>query len=413
MLRLKRADVGIALATDSVPAAGKHGAGVSAPQDDSDADLIRGLIGTNAPFGNETATNTPIGDKSADIPPDATESQSEEIGAGAANEYGSGDDSPFENDRPYLLVNRCDTEVSSQTAPSSTEIATETDDEATLTSTDQDGVLAMRDANADKAADVEDGFDTADEPHDARQNAEPDSVGGRDENVKEPEPDHRDADTTRLMSVAQGIMNEPESASSHEMHSRLRAAAATTKKGLIGTSQNVPEDDEIYRRDLASFVRPRRPVTAPRSAERPGSAERPAPLKLVQELRVDGPAGARPSGPIRPRRIMTTPGENIEAAETGAGDSDFVSFAETMGATELPDLLEAAAAYLSFVEGRAQFSRPQLMKRVREVEIAGFNREDGLRSFGLLLRAGKIEKAGSGRFTVSDEIGFRPGPRMN
>ncbi|MCB1311642.1 MAG: hypothetical protein KDK29_07015 [Sedimentitalea sp.] len=413
MLRLKRADVGSAMAAGSPPVAGKEGTRASAPQDDGDEDLIRGLLGTNAPTGKEAATNAQIADEVADLPPDTAESQSEEIGAETDGDHGESGDALLQRDRPYLLVNRCDTEVGTSPAPSSTEIATETNDETRPSSTDQDGNLAMRDANADKAEDGEDGYDLADASHDARQIAEPESLGEPDEDIAEPEPDHRDADTTRLMSVAQGIMNEPQSASTRETHSRLRAAAATTKKGLIGASPNAAEDDEIYRRDLASFVRPRRPVTAPRSAERPGSAERPAPLKLVQELRVDGPAGARPSGPIRPRRIMTTPGEDIEAAETGAGDSDFVSFAETMGATELPDLLEAAAAYLSFVEGRAQFSRPQLMKRVREVEIAGFNREDGLRSFGLLLRAGKIEKAGSGRFTVSDEIGFRPGPRMN
>ena len=81
------------------------------------------------------------------------------------------------------------------------------------------------------------------------------------------------------------------------------------------------------------------------------------------------------------------------------------------GAIELPALLEAAASYLSFVEGRDQFSRPQLMNTVRQVEKDEFSREDGLRSFGQLLRAGKIEKTKGGRFAVTNDIGFRPDER--
>ena len=89
----------------------------------------------------------------------------------------------------------------------------------------------------------------------------------------------------------------------------------------------------------------------------------------------------------------------------------FASYAKQMGAKDLPQLLEAAAAYLSFVEGREEFSRPQLMNKVRQLPSIEFNREDGLRSFGLLLREGKICKNGGGRFTASVDIGFRPAKR--
>ena len=86
----------------------------------------------------------------------------------------------------------------------------------------------------------------------------------------------------------------------------------------------------------------------------------------------------------------------------------FAAFAREAGAKDLPELLEAAAAYMSFVEGWEQFSRPQLMTRVKQVENSGFNREDGLRTFGQLLREGKIEKTSGGRFTASERINFRP-----
>ena len=74
-------------------------------------------------------------------------------------------------------------------------------------------------------------------------------------------------------------------------------------------------------------------------------------------------------------------------------------------------MLEAAASYLAFVEGREQFSRPQLMNRVREVDPDGYSREDALRAFGSLLREGKIRKVKGGRFAASDRIGFRPDQR--
>ena len=103
---------------------------------------------------------------------------------------------------------------------------------------------------------------------------------------------------------------------------------------------------------------------------------------------------------------------NAAVAQPVSADADsFADYASELGAVKLPDLLEAAASYMSFVEGRDQFSRPQLMNKVRQVEQDEFSREDGLRSFGQLLRAGKIEKIKGGRFTVTGDIGYRPDTR--
>ena len=88
-------------------------------------------------------------------------------------------------------------------------------------------------------------------------------------------------------------------------------------------------------------------------------------------------------------------------------DGGFVAYAEEMGATALPDLLEAAAAYLADVEGRPQFSRPMLMGKLKEIEKDSFSREDGLRSFGRLLREGKLQKLSGGRFAVTEDTEFR------
>jgi hypothetical protein len=78
----------------------------------------------------------------------------------------------------------------------------------------------------------------------------------------------------------------------------------------------------------------------------------------------------------------------------------------------LPDLLEAAAAYAAFVENRPHFSRPQLMKRVAKYDGGEFTREAGLRSFGQLLRQGKIRKLKRGQFTVADTTRFNPEARI-
>lgn len=212
------------------------------------------------------------------------------------------------------------------------------------------------------------------------------------------------SDMDRLLAEADHKMDEPEGANRRDAFAHLRAAVAAKKADVaMGKPEREARSDDAYRSDLAEVVRPRRPEGAPR---RPRPTEgRPAPLKLVAEQRIDGgrPANA---GPVRPRRVAAV------RPEVGSDDGSFADYAQEMGATSLPQLLEAAASYMSFVEGLEQFSRPQLMTKVRQAGAEGeFSREDGLRSFGQLLRAGKIEKIKGGRFTVSDEIGFRPDQR--
>ena len=81
----------------------------------------------------------------------------------------------------------------------------------------------------------------------------------------------------------------------------------------------------------------------------------------------------------------------------------FAEFAERMGATGLSDLLEVAAAYTATVEGLPHFSRPQILLKVAHVtDDASYSREDGLRTFGMLLRDGKIEKLRRGQFKITE-----------
>lgn len=219
-----------------------------------------------------------------------------------------------------------------------------------------------------------------------------------------------EGDVSRLLAETDEQLQEPEGRSRRNAIAHLRAAVAATRADRGGDAKPAGTRDrgEAYRDDLAQAVRPRRSTV-----ETPQERPRIAPLKLVAEQRVDlpetevtVPRAETAAQAVRPRRV-SMPVERDEGPEAGG----FATFAEEVGASRLPELLEAAAAYMSFVEGRDQFSRPQLMTKVRQIERGDSSREDRLRSFGQLLRDGKIEKVQGGRFTASDSIRFRPDDR--
>lgn len=84
-------------------------------------------------------------------------------------------------------------------------------------------------------------------------------------------------------------------------------------------------------------------------------------------------------------------------------ESGLATFAELVGARSMAEMLEAAAAYATCVEKRNHFTRPQLMRRM--MASAGgkpVSREDGLRSFGTLLRTGRIEKVTRGHYSLAE-----------
>jgi len=200
-----------------------------------------------------------------------------------------------------------------------------------------------------------------------------------------------------------------------------------------------------------------RPVAEPVSVAPEAAiaaSDRPAPLMLVSEQRIDRTAPARVA-PVRPRRMGGSGGAataavaatafeqaadagleaELEAAlhkssygddsndiddlndedddeEGDAADAEnifasskgFAEFADRLGASGLPDLLEAAAAYATCVENREHFTRPLLMRRLENGELGGqMSREDGLRSFGTLLREGRIEKIRRGHYALPED----------
>ncbi len=206
-------------------------------------------------------------------------------------------------------------------------------------------------------------------------------------------------DETRLFEETDSQMGDKDASMRRTAIQHLRAAVAATKaEKSAGVDVDQGVDDAPYRSDLAEVVRPRRP-NAPSASSRSArpNEERAAPLKLVAEQRVD-----TERAPVRPRRVSS-----IQASVSTSADGGFTAFAEEMGATRLSELLEAAAAYMSDVEGHSEFTRPMLMGKLKEAKNGNYSREDGLRSFGQLLREGKLRKVQGGRFSATEETEFR------
>ena len=212
---------------------------------------------------------------------------------------------------------------------------------------------------------------------------------------------------SRILDETNQQLDEPEGNRRRNAIAHLRAAVAATRADrILGGKSKKKEEADPYREDLATVVRPRRPqATAQTPRPTRPDQNKPAPLKLVAEQRIDRPEDA---APIRPRRVSR---KVEDVAQPASNDEGFAEYAERVGATDLAEMLEAAAAYMSFVEGQDAFSRPQLMAKMREADATDYSREDRLRSFGTLLCEGKIAKLEGGKFAVSDNIGFQPKAR--
>ena len=208
-------------------------------------------------------------------------------------------------------------------------------------------------------------------------------------------------DVKRLLAETDNHLKDDEGIRRRRVISQMRAAVAATKADRL-VSRRVQSreaddaaDQERYRDDLNEVVRDATRPLPGKETDRRLSA---APLVLVSSQRVDGEAS------------RTTKPDTTRDADEPEG---FAGFARNMGARELSELLEAAAAYTAFVEGQSSFSRPEIMKRVARVDpTLKLSREDGLRSFGQLLRQGTFRKLERGQFTIAETTRFKPEQRI-
>lgn len=161
------------------------------------------------------------------------------------------------------------------------------------------------------------------------------------------------------------------------------------------------------------------PAAAPAPAPTPAPAPAPdgQPMVALRTGRLSGAigAGAAVAASSLPARNLVLEKPSYGTAAESEEDEDLAedakeineaglaSFAEMVGARSMAEMLEAAAAYATCVENRQQFTRPQLMRRM--MASAGgkpVSREDGLRSFGTLLRTGRIEKVTRGHYSLAE-----------
>ena len=275
-------------------------------------------------------------------------------------------------------------------------------------------------AQAEAAPAVEEAANSEEHPAAEAPVAEEDAAPSASE-PRQPQPE---PDLSRLMAKANSEMEEPQGKGRRSAIAHLRAAVAATRaEKRAGKSGDGKDDTVAYRDDLASVVRA---VPGGKTDGTKPAKSGAAPLKLVAAQRVDTPEQPAQQDsesvqkaprrvPVRPRRVSSDQLDREEAAKSAAPVSTnsttlsgFIDYAKSVGASQLPESTEAAAAYLTYVEGLERFSRPMLMRMAREVNIPQFTREEGLRSFGQLLREKKIDKVAGGRFTANAAINFKP-----
>ena len=207
-----------------------------------------------------------------------------------------------------------------------------------------------------------------------------------------------DADVGRLLDETDTKLNDDETVRRRRVISQMRAAVAATKADRIVTpvvSREAKEEAEKtpYRGDLSEVVK------GPTKTEDHSTP----PLMLVSSQRVHDPDAATTEQINAP-----APEETPEVEKSG-----FADFALSVGAKELDELLEAAAAYTVFAEGQPTFTRPEIMKRVAHADPGlELTREDSLRSFGQLLRKGKFKKLERGQFTIDEDTRFHPSQQI-
>ena len=249
-----------------------------------------------------------------------------------------------------------------------------------------------------------------------------------------------EAAVSRLIEQANTQLEVPEtkrrrSAIEH-LKAAVRATLAERRVNPRGDEAQAEERTDAYRRDLTRVVGPVATATV--------ASHKPPPLVLVSAQRIDrrsdAPApvltsvltpvettlpmpAAAPQGPmpVRPRRVSSAAlavdtimaGFDEDDAVAGPASGNifddaarlpFPEFIERVGATALPELLEAAAAYNAVMLDRPEFPRQTLFKQLEDLGAADQpSREDGLRSFGKLLREGRIVKTQRGQFGLPVE----------
>lgn len=224
-------------------------------------------------------------------------------------------------------------------------------------------------------------------------------------------PRHVEDAMSRIMSQTDQHLNQPENRRHRDAFAQLKAAVAATEaaRQLGDKGADKRDPDEVYKDDLGAHEakdkgdgKPIPPLKLVKSQEvKPGAGDR----QTLQRPENNAPAsaGSMEAASERLRKIAT-----LKETDAKPETNDFAEFAAAHGASDLTDQLEAAGAFICFVEGEDDFSRPQVMKLVQSATESEISREDGLRSFGRLLRQARLIKLPNGRFQIAENTQYRP-----
>lgn len=137
---------------------------------------------------------------------------------------------------------------------------------------------------------------------------------------------------------------------------------------------------------------------------RPVNPSKLPPLRLIASQRVVDPV--KPVGAEQRLRQIVS-----QIDPSGPAPVSFAAFVAMHNITDLSEMIVAAAAYVNFVQGSADFSRPEVMRLVRAQDSDAVAREQGVRLFGRLVTQERIIRLDNGRFRVADDTPYRPAAR--
>lgn len=153
------------------------------------------------------------------------------------------------------------------------------------------------------------------------------------------------------------------------------------------------------------------------TAEAPAEVTQPAPVETVAAAPASEPAPVEDADPIAALEAQLaseidedrddTPAEATQAAaspSTDSGDVDhFAQFAEVLGessATEIEEVLEMGAEYLTVEADLPEFKRMQLLRLVRIATDGSISRKEAIRAVDALTKANVLEALGGNIFRL-------------
>lgn len=235
-----------------------------------------------------------------------------------------------------------------------------------------------------------------------------------EESTREPRPEAMpasEARVDRLMSEAEAKMDDPDTVRRRDTFAHLKAAVAVTKAELglaeTGDGSEVDPATVAYREDFddasqadksrrAAPVPPFQLVAAMRigKSEAKEAPEAPEPREAeAPESAVAAPVSpVRPAKPTRVKRAVPEPEE--------AAPEELTAYLEEKGASSLAEKMEVVAAFLMDVEKHQQFTRPQVVGKLRDSGHGDFSRDEMLKAFESLANDGTFTKVAAGRYAL-------------